>query len=494
MAIFAAMPLSSLTGSELTFSASVEAGSSDRDWTPVSLDLSVSPSPDARSVRVTSAGVPALAQLERLSPELVRVWWIVTDLPATQERVYSITLLEEDAAETKFRQEDTSVGVDRSTDLLFEGRPALRYVHRPFDPDEIEETKKPFHHVFDVEGTGFITKGVGGLYSHHRGIFFGYRRCRVEGEVLDTWHARDGEHQDHEAFEAVHVGDVFGGHTARISWNDRQGQAFLREFRRVRVFAQPDGQRLIELTSTLEAVDGPVELDGDRQHAGVQFRAAQEVADHDDETRFLRPASWAHLPADREVNSDDHRGLPWNAIQFEARGRAYTVAYLSHPDNSGEAEFSERLYGRFGEFFPGEVRAGSPLTLRYRFWVQADGSVQRSEIERKHADFTRPPGVRLLEELFIRGDANDDGGVDLSDSLKMLQVLFLPGSVDAIPACYRALDANDDGSLDIADPVFTLLGLFTAGFGDPPPPFPACGEDPTPDELSCARASSCPEG
>ena len=87
--------------------------------------------------------------------------------------------------------------------------------------------------------------------------------------------------------------------------------------------------------------------------------------------------------------------------------------------------------------------------------------------------------------LFIRGDSNGDGVVNISDAQTTLSYLFL-GSGQ--PRCYDAADANDDGRLDVSDPVITLRFLFLGG--DPlPEPSGQPGEDPTPDPLGCLYRS-----
>jgi len=55
-----------------------------------------------------------------------------------------------------------------------------------------------------------------------------------------------------------------------------------------------------------------------------------------------------------------------------------------------------------------------------------------------------------LDELFLRGDSNGDGEVDLSDAVNILNVLFL-------------------------------------GAGRIPPPYPATGAEPATDRLGCGR-------
>jgi hypothetical protein len=87
----------------------------------------------------------------------------------------------------------------------------------------------------------------------------------------------------------------------------------------------------------------------------------------------------------------------------------------------------------------------------------------------------------LVSSGFLRGDANDDGRVDISDSVRILSHLFL-GADPSV--CRQAMDANDSGTLDLSDAVFLLNGLFQGGPA-PPPPYPEPGEDPSPDAIDC---------
>ncbi|MCA8959787.1 MAG: hypothetical protein KDC38_04715, partial [Planctomycetes bacterium] len=98
--------------------------------------------------------------------------------------------------------------------------------------------------------------------------------------------------------------------------------------------------------------------------------------------------------------------------------------------------------------------------------------------------------VQLFEETssFIRADCNGDGAIDIGDAIAALDALFI-GTASVL--CSDACDTNDDGHFDIADPVSTLAHLFT-GAAPPPPPFPACGPDPTTDALTCPSFGSCP--
>jgi hypothetical protein len=82
---------------------------------------------------------------------------------------------------------------------------------------------------------------------------------------------------------------------------------------------------------------------------------------------------------------------------------------------------------------------------------------------------------------FARGKINGDNRVDLSDAIFLLGHLFL--GLEA-PGCHSAADVNDDGGVDISDAISLFNYLFIGGFL-PREPFGLCGQDPTPDDLSC---------
>ncbi len=88
---------------------------------------------------------------------------------------------------------------------------------------------------------------------------------------------------------------------------------------------------------------------------------------------------------------------------------------------------------------------------------------------------------------FRRGDANADFDYNIGDPVFLLAWLFRNG---AQPPCLKAADENDDGALNLADVVYALWNIFLGG-PNPPAPFPRCGEDPTPDNLSCERFDRC---
>lgn len=91
----------------------------------------------------------------------------------------------------------------------------------------------------------------------------------------------------------------------------------------------------------------------------------------------------------------------------------------------------------------------------------------------------------IPDVLFIRGDVDSDGELNLVDPVTLLQYLFVFGDMP----CASAADFNDDASLDLSDAVNLLAFLFTGG-SEPAAPFPLAGLDPTPDSLGCDTGCS----
>jgi hypothetical protein len=91
-------------------------------------------------------------------------------------------------------------------------------------------------------------------------------------------------------------------------------------------------------------------------------------------------------------------------------------------------------------------------------------------------------------QVFLRGDGNSDGRVDMFDAVYINCYVFLGG----FPVgCEDAGDANDDGSINVSDVVF-LLNWYPGGGPAPPAPGPVtCGIDPSPDPLPCLTPPPC---
>ena len=134
----------------------------------------------------------------------------------------------------------------------------------------------------------------------------------------------------------------------------------------------------------------------------------------------------------------------------------------------------------FGETKSGNVVVGGPALIQAVVPAAPPGSC---DLTVRNPDGRASPPVNFtVREIprFIRGDANSDGRVDLSDALRVLVHLFSgqPSS------CPDALDADDTESLDLTDALRILNHLFRAGAA-PPAPYPEPGVDPGGTALGC---------
>ncbi|MBN1417599.1 MAG: PmoA family protein [Planctomycetes bacterium] len=281
-------------------------------------------------------------------------------------------------------------------DILCGGKLVGRYMyaHDNSTPEKRLETYKPYLHVFDPEGRAPITKGVGGLYTHHRAVFIGWSKIGFNGKSYDRWHMNNGE-QVHRKF-LPHRADSDGA-TLRsiVHWNDEAGKPIIVEERTMR-FSNPQAPwyAVLDFASTLEAPNGDVKLDGDPEHAGMQFRPADEVVRAD--ATYVFPKEGADPRKDRDY--------PWVGETFTLTGERYSVVHMNHPGNPKDTIYSAyRDYGRFGAFFRKDIPKGGSLTVRYRILV-ATGEMPGAAVIQKCWDAfaeAKPPSP--VPEITVKG-------------------------------------------------------------------------------------------
>lgn len=322
------------------------------------------------------------------------IHFVLDRLSAGSERTYRLQLGRERAAATS---PFVATPGEETRELRRASTPMLRHEFA-FDRDDWERTSKPIWHLF-VPGTDvLLTKGVGGEYSHHRGLFLGWNKTEVGTRKFDFWHCptaglrHAGYALGHEVQSAVRGEIATGTH-----WLSPLDEPVVRD-RRTLTFWQRSGDAdggndestLLDVAIELSA-DQVVALRGDPQHAGFQIRVAEEVAERKD-ARYVRPTSA------KDAKNDVWTDCPWVAGLFRIAGHEVAVVHMSHPQNPGPVSYSTRDYGRFGAFFEADIRPDQPLALRYRLLILrlaagADVSVER--FARAYADYAQPIEVEV---------------------------------------------------------------------------------------------------
>ncbi|MEW4451628.1 DUF6807 family protein [Bremerella sp. JC817] len=408
--LFAALCASPVFAAD-SFHVKVAAQGDAKRPLPLQVDVSVPQSfADVHVVELTSKGIdPIVAQLtkpglgnENPDPLARELHFVLPASLIGPERDLKVEISKKFDDLTSFRFQDEA---GKYKDLLYGDRPVMRYMYEAVDSsneDRRHETMKVYHHLYDPQGEHLLTKGPGGLFQHHRGIFYGFNRISYEqdGEkkTADVWHCNRKESQTHEKFAREEVGPVVARQVLKINWNGVDGKTFATELRQMTVY-HVEGDQVIDFTSVLIAKSDNLKLDGDPQHAGFQFRATQHVPDKTaKQTYYVRPDGKGEPGKFRNwPGNQEHIDLEFNALSFVAFDQRYTCCYLDSPENPKPARFSERDYGRFGSYFATDVSEEEPLQLQYRLWLQP-GEMDVAQVQQLRDDFVDPPKVTVEVE------------------------------------------------------------------------------------------------
>ena len=263
-------------------------------------------------------------------------------------------------------------------DVLLDGHVAARYMvaYDKSSPQRLAETYKPYLHVFDADGKQPITKGPGGQFTHHRGIFIGWMKIKFEDQSYDRWHMKGGEIV-HQEFLKKTAGADEASFTSLTNWNDAAGKPFLVEERTMTFHRTAGPVRLvIDFHTKLNAPRGDLTLDGDPEHAGIQYRPANEIDGK--QTTYVFP----------KENPNCHKDFdyPWVGETYVLGDKKYSIVDINPPTNPRKTRWSAyRDYGRFGAFPVAKIKKGQFLKLDYRFLI-ADGEMPSAELIQKSWD------------------------------------------------------------------------------------------------------------
>lgn len=254
-------------------------------------------------------------------------------------------------------------------DLRFaDGSPATTFFHRDHDEEHHHDTCKVFHHVRALDGT-LLTKGNGGLFQHHKGLFIGWNRTAWNERRFDFWHMPKQELQVFRGYlPHTELGMSKGAQVCEVDWITPEGEVVVAERRGLQLVDQRADHYVLHLRNELRAPNGKVRLAGDPQHAGQQFRAPQTFAPKDAEkVTYVRP------PGAAAHGNDVWTGCDWIAEVQPHGEQRYTILRVEGPGNRGETTWSTRDYGRFGATRTVDVTKAQPLVLD-TFYVIADGA------------------------------------------------------------------------------------------------------------------------
>lgn len=293
----------------------------------------------------------------------------------------SLACLSSALAQTPYQIKDDKQ--EKQLDIFQSGKIIGRYFYK-YDNSSgknREDTFKTFLQIYSPDGKTAITKALGGDFNHHRGIYIGWNKITIDDLTFDCWHGH-GAAQIHQEFTGGHVDRNGATFTSRLLWEKaKNGPPAIEEKRTMAFLPAPSpAYAMVDFTSTLKALDGKTAtLDGDPEHAGIQFRAANEV--DRPKTLYLYPKKGADAHKDTDY--------PWLACSFELEGKTYSVVYLNHPENPKDAKYSAyRDYARFGAFFKSTLEKDQSRTFKIRFIFLASKLPTADWIQKQYNAYT----------------------------------------------------------------------------------------------------------
>jgi hypothetical protein len=277
-----------------------------------------------------------------------------------------------------------AAAADKTLDLTIGGVVWAKTVITPYDDSSKESrdaTFKVYTEVMDFAGKEPITKGLGGLYPHHRGLFIGWRETTAAGKKFDTWHMTDC-YQQFTGKMKLDRGPDRDAHTLGIEWRGNRGTPILDEQRTIVVQPGSGGIRIFDFASVLTAVND-ITLRADSHHAGMQIRLSNEVAEHQDATVYLLPEGAKRL------ENDEVSGAWWAVCNAKIGGKPYWVMHMTPPDLPAELKrYSIRPYARFGAFFEPDLKKGESKTFTVRVIV-SEQEIDAVSAKALYADYAK---------------------------------------------------------------------------------------------------------
>jgi hypothetical protein len=317
------------------------------------------------------------------------LYWIVPNAQAGKTTVWTATLNSGKAKRKETFSFKHTPG--KHFDVLLNSKPVTRYMCERDTTDDTTKhnTYKVYNHVFDETGEKMLTKGPGGQFTHHRGIFIGFSKTTANGKKCDTWHMR-GAVQKHDKIVKKTAGPVLARYTALINWNQGEDTPMISEQREITVYNQGDSAiLLLDFRTKITAVSSDIILDGDPEHAGCQYRPHNDVSKNKS-AKYLFHKDGLNLKKDKD--------LPWAALTYKLNDKQYHVQHMSGPSiPKGNTYSAYRNYGRFGAYFKKPIAEGETLELRYRFYVAKGDMPDRKEFAQRYTAFATPPKAEVAK-------------------------------------------------------------------------------------------------
>jgi len=372
----------------------VHAGEHPRENCPLRFDFDALGFPEGPVVVKDGNGGVVPSQL--LGGEKPALCFIVDKLDKAEERTFTVSPGEAPAApgvrlsKVGDAKIDVEIGGKYFTSYHYAAkwaRPFLMpvvgphggWITRSYADDEIEKNED---------------------YTHHKSLWVAW------GDVngSDNWSEEKGHgRQVHQGFEALESGPVFGRIAALNHWVTSDGQRVLDERRSLIFYNIPGTGRLLDLSVTFIATEGPVRF-GDTKEGGIASIRVAPCMKADGGDGVL-VNSYGGTQMDETWGKRAH----WCDYFGPLDGKTVGAAIFDTPGNFRYPTYwHARDYGLmtanpFGlSHFTEDpscdgshtIEKGAIFPFRYRFYVHA-GDTKQADVAGKFLDYVAPPTVAI---------------------------------------------------------------------------------------------------
>jgi hypothetical protein len=377
--------------------------SADYAWpaVPVSAEVHLAEgvSPDVLTLEDENSGDVVACQWEEKGGKALLTWVLA---PADASRKAAYRLLARESISALASGAEVVDSVPEQLGFLVGGKPFTTYnfgsgLARPF-----------FHPVLSPSGRR-VTRNYPMLdvpgetrdHVHHRSLW------TAHGDVngVDCWSEEPGHGWiKHQEFLSVQSGPVFGGFEEKLLWTAPDGEKpVVAELREARIYALPDGPRIMDIKVTFQALFGSVKF-GDTKEGGIVSVRVATPMDGDKGGVILTSKGG------RGEAQCWGKKAEWCSYSGIVEGKPVGIAILDHPDNPRHPTYWHvRDYGLmtanpFGvshfEHNPAldgglVLPNGAELSFKYRILIY-EGDAESAGLAAHYSAYRKPPEVKIV--------------------------------------------------------------------------------------------------
>jgi len=326
--------------------------------------------------------------------------FVIDALGPKEEKTYTVKLIEAETPKVSITQKD---GED-AAEIVVDGVPFTTYHYS-------NEAKKPYFWPVYGEGGVTVTRNwpmdpdekLSTDHVHQKSLWTAY------GDIngIDWWGEGLGSGSQHSDEVTFGSGDAYGWIKAKNTWQDKDGNAVIAEDRAYKIYAGPEGLRILDETVTFTAKYGDAKF-GDTKEGGIMaFRIYPTIQANKggvitnaeglkgERQCWGKPSPWTDYAGEMEgvgvrgIAVFDTPGNLRYPTRWHIRGYGLNGANCFGLSYFTEKE-PERLNGDY------TLKEGESLTFKYRVIIHS-GDVNEAKIADRHADYLNPPKAEWVK-------------------------------------------------------------------------------------------------